>query len=64
MFLVCQVISQNHVILWPYGFMGKRESRSVTILPSFVVINIVLVEIYNGLSLSRDIARPCDQRVE
>ena len=27
MFLVCHVISQNHVIIWSFDFMGKRNSR-------------------------------------
>ena len=45
MFLVCHMISQNHVIVWYFDFMGKRQSRYITILPSFVAIDIVVVEI-------------------
>ena len=44
MFLVCHVISQKHVAIWSFDFMGKRESGQVTILTSFLVIDIVVVE--------------------
>ena len=45
MFLASHVISQNHVIIWPFDFMSKRNSRQVNFLPSFVAIDIVIVEI-------------------
>ena len=45
MFLVCQVISQNHVIKWSFDFTDDRQSRQVTILPSFVNTDIAVVEI-------------------
>ena len=39
MFLVCHVISQDHVIKESSNIMG------ITILPSFLAIDIVVVEI-------------------
>ena len=48
MFLVCHMISQNHVIIWSFYFMGKKQLRQVIILPSFVIIDIVVVEIYTA----------------
>ena len=48
MFLVCHMISQNHVIIWSFYFMGKKQLRQVIILPSFVIIDIAVVEIYTA----------------
>ena len=45
MFLVCYVISQNHVIMWLFDFIGKMQSKQVTILLSFVAIDIVVMKI-------------------
>ena len=45
MFLVCYVISQNHVIMLSFDFIGKMQSKQVTILSSFVAIDIVVVKI-------------------
>ena len=42
---VCPVISHDYMIIWLFHFMGKRQSREVTILPSLVAIDIVVVEI-------------------
>ena len=45
MFLVCCVISQNHVVIWSFGLVSKKQSMYVTILPNFGVIYFVVVEI-------------------
>ena len=38
--LACHLISQNHVIMWSLDFLDKKQSMSVTILPSFVAIDL------------------------
>ena len=43
MFLVYRVISQNHVIIWSFDFVSKKQSMKVTILLSFGVIYIAVV---------------------
>ena len=45
MILVCDVISQDHVIIWSCDFMGKSDSMSILFLSSFVAIGTVVVEI-------------------
>ena len=45
MFLVCHVVSQNHVITRLLNFKGKRQSMYVTMLPRLVAIGTVVVEI-------------------
>ena len=45
MLLVSQAILQNHVILWSFEYMGNIQSGSVVILPGFVALGIVVVEI-------------------
>ena len=42
--LVCYVITQNHVIIWSFD-LDRRYSRYATILPNFVAIDIVVVDI-------------------
>ena len=44
--LVCHVISQDHIIIWSCEFMGRIRSREVIILPRFVAIGIVVVELF------------------
>ena len=46
MFLVYQVISQDHVIKWSCDFIGGSPSWQVTIMPSLVAIANVVVEIF------------------
>ena len=61
MILVCNVILQDRVTK-RYN-MGQRDSsRLVTILPSLLDIGTVVVEIC-FFSLSRDLAKPLDQRL-
>ena len=43
--LVWQVISQDHVRKWSSNVMGRSHSRFITILPSWVAIGAVVVEI-------------------
>ena len=45
MVLVCQVISQYHVITRSSVFIGENPSWKVTILPNLVAINTAVVEI-------------------
>ena len=45
MCLVCDVISQDHVIKWSRDLMGESLSWHATILPSLLVMCIVVVEI-------------------
>ena len=45
MILVCHEILQDQVIKRSCNFMGRNPSRYVTILPSLVVIDTVVVEI-------------------
>ena len=59
--LVWQVISQDHVRKWSSNVMGRSHSRFITILPSWVAIGAVVVEI-NGFRLASDLARPRDQK--
>ena len=44
-YLICKVISQNHVNEVSSNFMSGSSSWYVTILPSLMSIGIVLVEI-------------------
>ena len=44
MILVFDVTLQDHVIKGPFDFMGRSQSREVTILSSLVVIGFVVVE--------------------
>ena len=46
MFLVCQVISEDHVDQELFDFMDRNILRPVTSLPSLVAIGTVVVEIY------------------
>ena len=43
--LVCHVTSQNHVIVGSSNFMSGSSSWYVTIVPKFVAIGIVVVQI-------------------
>ena len=45
MVLVCHVISQDHEIKGSYDFMGNSLSKQVTILPSLVAKDTLVVEI-------------------
>ena len=58
---VCHVFLQEHVIQRSCDFMGRSQSKQVTILPSLVVIGTLVVEMF--LVLSCDRGRKCDQRV-
>ena len=44
MIVVRHVILQDNVIIWSFGFMGKRQWRWVIILLHFVAKDIVVVE--------------------
>ena len=46
MVLVCHVISQDHGMKGSYDFMGNSLSKQVTILPSLVAKDTLVVEIY------------------
>ena len=43
MVLVCLVISQNHVIKGSCDFIGSNPLRYVTVLPSLVTIDTLVV---------------------
>ena len=45
MVLVCYLISQDHVIKGSSNIMDRSPSRLVMILPNFVLIGIVVVDI-------------------
>ena len=51
MILVCDVISQEHVIKGSFDFMSRSPSRQVIILPSFVTIGVAVVEILTLLQI-------------
>ena len=57
MILVCHAIVLDHVMDGSCVFMGWSQSRQVIILPNFVAIGTVVVEI-SWFSLSRDLTRP------
>ena len=61
MVLVCQTNLQDHLTKGSSNSMGRSPSRQVTIRPSLTAIGTQVMEIY--FSLSRDLARPRDQRV-
>ena len=69
MIFVCHVTLQDHVIKVLNDFMVKNPSRYITKLPSLLVIGTVDIKavnrqwMYNSFSLSRDLARPRDQKV-
>ena len=46
MFLICQGVSKNHMSQKPCDFIGRSLLREVTRLPSKVVIDTMVVEIY------------------
>ena len=46
MVLSCHVILEDHVMIGPYDFLGKKPSSWITILPSWVAIDTVVAEIY------------------
>ena len=54
MLLACHLISQNHVTKGSSNIMGRSPSRLVTILPSVVVIDAVLVEVLVCHMILRD----------
>ena len=64
--LVCHVISQDHVIKGSCDFMERSSWSELTIPPSLLAIDALIVEIICHVidSLSRDLARPHDQRVK
>ena len=62
--LVCQVISQDHLMKLSCDFMDRSPSRQVTILQSLMAIATVVEDgSHNNFSLSRDFARVHDQKV-
>ena len=45
MFLVFQIILQNHVIILSVDFIDKGHPKEINILPNFVAIDFVVMEI-------------------
>ena len=45
MTLMCHVMLQDHVIKGSCDFMGKNQSRQVSIVPCFAAIATLIVEI-------------------
>ena len=54
MVLVCHVISADHMINGSCDFVGRSQSRSVTILQILVAMATVIVAVF---SLSRDLLK-------
>ena len=63
MIFVFHVTLKYHVIKALNGLMVRRPSRYVTIRSSLVVIDHVVVERYDNFNLTRDLARPHDQKI-
>ena len=63
MIFVFHVTLKYHAIKALNGLMVSSPSRFVTILSSLVVIDHVVVERYNSFNLTRDLARPHDQKI-
>ena len=60
MILVCHVVLQDHVIIWSFDLLYDYLIRTTKVkTPSCQVLWR-----YNVFSLSRDLPRPRDQRVE
>ena len=60
MVLVCHVVLQDHVIIWSFDLLYDYLIRTTKVkTPSCQVLWR-----YNDFSLSRDLPRPRDQRVE
>ena len=62
-FLVCHVISQDHLTKRQINIMGRSGLRLV-IIPLSLVAQALSQWRYNSFSLSRDLAKPIDQRVQ
>ena len=58
MFLVCHMIKQDHIIKGPDDYKNRNPSPSSHVSWPWAL----LYQRYNAFSLSRDLARTCDQR--
>ena len=43
--LICRAILQDHVIKWSCDFLDRRPSREITILPSLLATDTVVMKI-------------------